>query len=78
MTVTDNTVVIYHGPRCLDGFTAAWAAHIAMPDAEYIPADHGDEPPNVYGKKVFMLDFSYPKNVIERMAAKGSSNIFGF
>lgn len=67
LVVPDDPLVIYHG-GCHDGFTAAWLLHTAFPDATFIPATHGDEPPDVSGKCVIIADFSYPRSVMERLA----------
>jgi uncharacterized protein len=67
-----NTVVIYHG-ECLDGFCAAWMAWRKFGDeAEYVPASYGQEPPDVEGKRVYIVDFSYPRETLVRMAALAS------
>src|SRR5665213_864100 len=65
---------IYHG-NCADGFTAAWAVHKAMGvgDADYHPGVYGQEPPDVTGRDVIMVDFSYKRPVLEAMAAKARS-----
>lgn len=60
-------LVIYHAP-CQDGFTAAWACWKAHPDWEFYPAKHGDPPPDVLGRDVYMLDFSYKRLVLLDMA----------
>ena len=62
-------VVIYHG-NCPDGFTAAWAAWRKLgADARYVPALYGDPLPDVAaGDTVFVLDFSYPRPLMERLA----------
>lgn len=60
---------IYHG-HCADGFGAAWAMHHNMPNAdiEFFAASYDDkEVPNVRGRIVYMLDFSYKRNVIQYM-----------
>ena len=62
-------LVIYHG-NCYDGFTAAWIANSALNDAELIPAKYGDPPPDVMAREVFVLDFSYPREVMQAMSAK--------
>jgi|SRR5579871_4771519 len=69
-----ETVVIYHGD-CSDGFTAAWAFRKLHPglDATYIPAKHGDAPPPVAGNAVYILDFSYPRSILTRMAEEAAS-----
>ena len=65
--------VIYHG-NCTDGFTAAWVAWTEYGDAaEYIPAQYGDEPPDVVGHDVLILDFSYPRDVLERLHAAANT-----
>lgn len=65
-------VVIYHA-NCADGFCAAWLAHKAWPDAEFIPANYGDEPPDVKGKHVIIVDFSYKRPVLEKMYSEAAS-----
>jgi hypothetical protein len=64
-------LVIYHG-NCQDGFTAAWACWLKHPDWEYYPAKHGDPPPDVTGKVVYMLDFSYKRPVILELLSKAT------
>lgn len=59
-------LVIYHG-NCYDGFTAAWIARKKFPDCELVPAKYGDPPPDVTGRTVYVLDFSYPREVMEQM-----------
>lgn len=66
-------ICIYHA-GCADGFTAAWAVHKSLPDdAVYIPARHGEAPPDVTGAHVFIVDFSYPRAVIEEMQRTAAS-----
>ena len=51
--------VIYHAD-CTDGFGAAYSAWKLLGNrAEYHAASHGSPPPDVTGKKVVILDFSY-------------------
>jgi len=65
-------LIIYHG-KCIDGFTAAWAAWRQFGDrAEYVPALHGEAPPDVTDRKVYIVDFSYPRPVLEEMWGKAS------
>ena len=64
-------LVIYHYP-CQDGFTAAWAVWRSSPDWEFYPAKHGDPPPDVTGRDVYFVDFSYKRPVILEMAAKAN------
>jgi hypothetical protein len=67
-------LVIYHG-HCADGFTAAWAAWRAFREtAEYLAADHEQRPsPDVTGREVFVLDFSFPRDQTLAMAKKAES-----
>ena len=63
-----RTIVIYHG-GCWDGFCAAWLLRGRYPDAEFIPARYGDPAPmeKMAGSRVFVVDFSYPRNVLIEM-----------
>lgn len=63
---------IYHG-NCYDGFTAAWAVYQHHPGASFLAATYGDEAPNVTGRDVVIVDFSYPRDVLERMHAQAKS-----
>lgn len=59
---------IYHG-NCADGFTAAWAVWKRFGDAwEYLAANYGDAPPDVAGRDVVIVDFSYKADVLWQMA----------
>jgi uncharacterized protein len=69
--MNDKPLVIYHYP-CQDGFTAAWACWLVHPDWEFYPAIHGDPPPDVHGREVYMLDFSYKKPVMLELASKAT------
>ncbi len=71
-------LVIYHG-NCADGFTAAWLANMAYGEqhpelAGHIPNDwvvdhhagvYGRPPPDITGRDVYILDFSYPPEVMQ-------------
>lgn len=62
-------VVIYHA-NCWDGFCAAWLFSKAYPDAEFIPAHYGTEPPDVTGALVAIVDFSYKRDVMLQIIAQ--------
>lgn len=63
----DIDLVIYH-KNCYDGFGSAWAAwKLLGSSAIYHAAAHGDQPPDVRGKSVAILDFSYPRKIIKEM-----------
>lgn len=71
----DVDLVIYHA-NCPDGFGAAWAAWKLLGDrAQYLPASYGDPIPNVAGKNVAILDFSYSRYDIKKMIEKANSLI---
>ena len=61
--------VLYHA-NCDDGFGAAWVAYQHFgEDAIYLPVKYNDPMPYIHaGAKVFILDFSYPRNVLEKLA----------
>lgn len=64
---------IYHA-NCADGFTAAWAVRASLGDrVEFLPASYGSEPPDVAGRDVIIVDFSYPRATLERMAEVAAS-----
>lgn len=67
-----NPICIYHR-NCNDGFAAALAVHLAIPDAEIVAGHYGDEPPDVTGRDVFLVDFSYPRDTLIRMAENARS-----
>lgn len=55
--------IIYHA-NCFDGLTSAWVARQTSPNAEMVAATYGDMPPHVEGKRVLIVDFSYPQEVL--------------
>ena len=60
-------IVIYHG-NCADGFSAAWAFWSKFKDEmEYYPGVYQKEPPNVTNRDVYLVDFSYKRDVVEQM-----------
>ena len=61
-------LVLYH-KNCWDGLAAAWAARQHLQDsAEYVAVTYENPPPDVKGKRVLIIDFSYPKKVMLEMA----------
>lgn len=66
-------LVIYHS-NCTDGFGAAYAAWKLLGDrAEYHAAKHGEPPPDVVGKNVVVLDFSYDNSTTKRLMKEAKS-----
>ncbi len=77
--MTDN-LVIYHqvkpGIDCPDGIASAWVLHQMFQDqADYLGWYYDSpQPPDVSNyNKIFVLDFSFPKNVLENWADQGKS-----
>ncbi len=66
-----NILVIYHG-NCWDGFCAAWLFHKVYPDAEFVPAQYGQDPPDCTGKRVFIVDFSYKRELMRRIMSQAA------
>jgi oligoribonuclease NrnB/cAMP/cGMP phosphodiesterase (DHH superfamily) len=58
---------IYH-KNCTDGFGAALAVKVYCDrlgvECEYMPAQYGDQVPDVTGKTVFIVDFSYDRETL--------------
>jgi oligoribonuclease NrnB/cAMP/cGMP phosphodiesterase (DHH superfamily) len=65
-------LVIYHG-KCLDGMTAAWAIRKVLGDGDYIASIHGQPPPDVTGRDVVIVDFSYRRDIMLAMAEQANS-----
>lgn len=64
---------IYHG-NCADGFTAAWAVWKRFGDTfDYHPGVYQDAPPDVAGRDVVIVDFSYKRAVLLEMANSARS-----
>lgn len=61
-----NTICIYHG-NCADGFTAAWVVSRALEGVELHAATHGDPPPDVTGRDVVIVDFSYKRQTMREI-----------
>ena len=64
---TSVNCVIYHAD-CTDGFGSAYSAWKLLGNrAEYHACKHGTPPPDVAGKVVAILDFSYSNSVTKQM-----------
>lgn len=71
--MTMKPICIYHA-NCADGFTAAWVVYRALGDqVEFVAGVYGNPPPDVKGRDVLMVDFSYKRSVIEAMALEARS-----
>lgn len=61
---------IYHG-NCADGFGAAWVfSRYADREFDFHPGVYQDAPPDVEGRDVYLVDFSYKREVVESMMRK--------
>lgn len=65
-------LVIYHA-SCVDGWCSAWIFDRCFGGVELLPANYGDSPPNVDGRTVFVLDFSFPREVMMDMHSSAHS-----
>ncbi len=65
-----NPLVLYHG-QCPDGFAAALSAWLYFEGrGEYIPCSYGRAPPDVTGRAVYILDFSFSMETMQRLASQ--------
>ena len=73
-----SVLCIYHG-NCADGFGAAWVVRKFFQDAgnpvEFHSGVYQEPPPDMTGRDVLMVDFSYKRAVIEEMAKSARSII---
>jgi len=69
-----KTAILYHA-NCPDGFGGAYAAWKKFGDsAEYIPVKHGKPiPEGLAGKKLYLIDFCYPKDDMNALVATAGS-----
>jgi oligoribonuclease NrnB/cAMP/cGMP phosphodiesterase (DHH superfamily) len=67
---------IYHH-ACADGVAAAWAVRehyrLKGSDVEFFPGIYDEAPPDVTGRDVIMVDFSYKRPVLLQMAEQANS-----
>ena len=64
---------IYHG-NCADGFTSAWVVRKALgDDVDYHAGVYQNPPPDVEGREVVMVDFSYKRPELEVMRERAAS-----
>jgi oligoribonuclease NrnB/cAMP/cGMP phosphodiesterase (DHH superfamily) len=65
--------VIYHA-NCTDGFGSAFSAWKLLGNrAEYHARSHGDKPPNVKGKNVVILDFSFDNKTTKKLIKEANN-----
>jgi oligoribonuclease NrnB/cAMP/cGMP phosphodiesterase (DHH superfamily) len=62
-----NPLCIYHG-NCADGFGAAWVfKRYADRGFDFHAGVYQDPPPDVTGRDVYLVDFSYKRGIVEQM-----------
>lgn len=65
--MNSRPLILYHA-NCPDGFCAAWVAHRKFGDnTDYLPVSYGQRPPDVAGRRVYVLDFSYKREVMRQI-----------
>lgn len=70
-----NPLCIYHG-NCADGFTGAWVVRRALGDAvDFHAGVYQAPPPDVSGRDVVLVDFSYKRPIMESIIASAASVI---
>lgn len=69
-----KTLCIYHG-NCADGFGAAWVVRKALGTGhvDFHAGVYQDAPPDVTGRDVLLVDFSYKRPVMAEIVAKANS-----
>lgn len=64
---------IYHG-NCADGFGAAWVVRrFFIGEVDFHAGVYQEAPPDVTGRDVILVDFSYKRDVIEKMRRTANS-----
>ena len=67
-----NPLCIYHG-NCADGFGAAWVfKRWSDREFDFHAGVYQDSPPDVSGRDVYLVDFSYKLAVVEKMRNQAS------
>lgn len=68
--MNEKPICIYHA-NCADGFAAAWAVRKFFAEdgqaVDFHPGVYGEAPPDVTGREVVIVDFSYPRDVLRGM-----------
>ena len=68
-------IIIFHG-NCMDGIAAAWGVYDGLrhlPELpEFVQGYYGNPPPAIKGRDVYIVDFSYPANVMEQIIAEAN------
>lgn len=72
--MTANTLCIFHA-ECDDGFAAALVVRNALraEGVDFFPGIYQKPPPDVAGRHVILVDFSYKRSVLDAMALEAKS-----
>lgn len=72
--MTTKKLCVFH-TNCADGFGAAWVVRKALgaDNVEFHPGVYQEPPPNVDGRDVIIVDFSYKRPVLLEMAKRAKS-----
>lgn len=63
-------LVIYHA-NCADGFSAAWCFwNLSNKNFDFHPGVYSEAPPDVTDRVVYLVDFSYKREVVNMMCGK--------
>lgn len=67
-SVNVRPLIIYHG-NCADGFGAAWVFHhhFGADVCDFHAGVYGEPPPDVKGRLVYLVDFSYKRAIVEQL-----------
>ncbi len=69
-----STFLVISHADCIDGFTAAWVLSrnglVPSEDIEVVFQHYGEPPPDVAGKHVIIVDFSFPRETLTEMSDK--------
>lgn len=69
MSEAVRPLCIYHA-NCADGFTSAWVVNRYFEGkVDFHPGVYGKPPPDCTRRIVYLVDFSYSREVLERIAA---------
>ena len=72
-----SKILIYHGGGCSDGFCSAFLFwKVFGNEIEYAPRAYNDKVPDVKDKEVYMVDFSYDKETIEKILSECKSLVW--
>lgn len=72
-----SNIILYHGGGCQDGFMSAYVMNLFFKEineeAEFIAVNYNKPIPDVTGKDVFIVDFSYHPDVLKEASKTAKS-----